>query len=143
MYRALKSASSNIQYLLSRKNYTVWTGNSCQFFIQNSSRIWWMTYHAVFLNVLATFWINFCKKIILFTILTCNWKKLGIIKKYLFWLPGKYFNHIFYISCIFLANIPVTIFCIHSDQNLKTFIYSKTLNSNINIDICFICQKYA
>jgi hypothetical protein len=38
---------------------------------------------------------------------------------------------------------PVTIFCIHSDQNLKTFIYSKTLNTNLNIDICFICQKYA
>ena len=38
---------------------------------------------------------------------------------------------------------PVTISCIHSGQNLKTFIYSKTLNTNLNIDICFICQKYA
>jgi hypothetical protein len=37
---------------------------------------------------------------------------------------------------------PVTIFYIHSDQSLNFFIYSKTLNSNLNIDICFICQKY-
>ena len=40
-------------------------------------------YHAVFLNVLATFLSNFCKKIILFIILTRDWKKLGI-KNYLF-----------------------------------------------------------
>ena len=51
-----------------------------------------------FLNVLATFWTNFCKKIILFTILTRDLKKLGIIKNYLFWLPGKYFNHIFFYT---------------------------------------------
>ena len=64
-----------------------------------------ITYHAVFLNVLATFWINFCKKFILFTILTRDWKKLGVIKNYLSWLPGKYFNHIFYILCIFYNQI--------------------------------------